>query len=131
MPDTPPKVFLVQGAQTRRSGRMPDLRTLGSYGEIHEIFPAIDMPSLNPVAAAAKAARRLAVFDEKRDYLAWIGGDPIALVIVGGWCHAYGVNARWLRGSRVLDANGQRTAEYEYRVTEVPVTFPDDEPVPA
>ena len=74
-------IFAIHEPHTRRE-RPVDLEPLKAAGEHSFIFPQTYSPSYDPAAARDHAMEELADFDFDRDSLCWIGGDPIAPVVV-------------------------------------------------
>lgn len=61
-----------------------DLSSASRYGRIEFIFPEPRyQPSLNLSEARRTVEQALETFDPEQDYIAWAGGDPLGMILIG------------------------------------------------
>lgn len=119
-------VYVVHDRAQRQTGKPINLSAAEAWGEIRPIFDANDWPSMFPEAAAKQLQKRLSHFRPEVDRLLWVGGDPMALVILGAWLWNEEITATWLRSDRERDpVTGERTGGYLYNEKLMEFSFID------
>lgn len=91
-------VFCVNEPKPEADGTMPHWNALRSHGPIIFIFTRKEWPAKHPDAALRVVDMRLAAFKPEEDALAFLGGDPFALLLIGAWAEARGFQyITWMR----------------------------------
>lgn len=111
-----PTVYVVHAPRIARDGAMPDLTPAAKFGSLSTLLEAGEHAAMYPDRAREKIAKRMDRFNPEEDFLMWVGGDPVALMIVSAeLCRRGILRYTWLRFSRKKDpATGQRTEVPEY-----------------
>jgi hypothetical protein len=109
-------VYIIQEPR-----RVRDLSSATDYGEVKYLLDTVDNPSSLPGPCLRKITVGLKDFMPGTDYIGYAGGDPAALLLVGGALADLGVDSyQYLRWDRIRNANGDRPGGGVY----VPVRFP-------
>ncbi len=104
-------VYIVQEPRPQRNRETGtvaryDVSPAYSYGSTRYVFASNDQPGLRPVEAFETAHKALNGFSDA-DYLLWVGGDPVALIIasmVAGKINRGRVRfLRWERNRRLAE----------------------------
>lgn len=119
-----PIVWLPMALRGVHSSR--DLSGLEAFGEIRCLYPQMERfaPSLRPDVAFHEMATSFADFDPAQDYVCYVGGDPLAGIILGALL--MGSDARrftFLRYSRDLNPDGSRAPTGKYIPTVVSLDY--------
>lgn len=98
-------VYLIQ--ETTKS---LDLSSANRYGKLETIFASNESPSITPGAGLVKAEKYARLIDPVKDYLLWIGGDPMSLFLMGVALQRQKniFTFQWLRWERERDTEGNR-----------------------
>ncbi len=119
-------VYLVQQLREVPERTPRDLTPVLRYGKLVILIEPSDNASINPEFVRSKVASRMKYFDPTCDHLAWIGGDPMGVVIVTAELLRRGITRfSWLRYTRAKDPQtGAYTDRPDYMPTWVDLTHP-------
>lgn len=77
-------VYVICRPGYRRDGVIYDVSPASKYGEIRYIFEGkLSTITDDPFSALQQAISALEDFDPDVDYVAWAGGNPLAMLLVG------------------------------------------------
>lgn len=98
------EVYLVQQLKEIPGKAVRDLNPVLAYGAITTLIEPGDNPAINSETVRDKVANRLANFNAEVDYLVWVGGDPVGILIVTSELLRRGIKRFcWLRYSFRLE----------------------------
>lgn len=129
-----PRVFLISEPPSMRNSSLgPDMRQLMSFGTIHIILSHADFPVMRSDQAVNKISQALQLYDYDPDvdYIAWAGGDPVALLLIGAYLGDMGYErVKWLRYTKPRDPLTGKTliaSPHEYiEVPPITILVPED-----
>ncbi len=122
-------VYIAHSPRLSDEGKAPDLSSAARFGAIVSLLERGEHPGLNPEYASRRLKERLEKFDPEKDHILWVMGDPLSLMLITAELIARGVTSfSWLRSSRKLDANKNRTGEIQYFPTRVDLSRFKDAP---
>lgn len=111
-------VFLPTEGRTVR--HLDEARRWTREVDVRPFLTSDDRPGLRSRAAVARLRERVGEFDPRQDAIAWIGGDPASLLLVGAQLADAGIRfVTYLRWERVRDATGRPTDETAFVPTYV------------
>lgn len=92
------RIYCVNEPRPGPGDRIPNLDKLERHGPVLYVFTRREWPAKYPEDALRILDQRLTGFDPDKDALAFLGGDPFALLLIGVWAEAKGVKRlTWMR----------------------------------
>lgn len=110
-------IFCVNEPRPSPHGSIPNYDALREHGPVVFIFTRREWPAKYPEDALRILDQRLLGFRPETDAIAFLGGDPFALLLIGIWAKARKTKSLlWMRYESI-----------EGRVTFVPTPVPVDQ----